>query len=306
MKSRLLPVLSILLGATALSACSINPRFDVPYDAKGVPSVKDILDKMYCELMHTADEIDPAYRAAFLKEDMTTTITLIVVGQDSTSPTLNFPAIGSILLAVTGVASRQRTNTMTLTYDFPVQQLHDVWEKHDGRVTVNCDAEDAKLGGDFNIERVVAAGYGSGDDAGFALPQTATTATDGTFTGESDFVITRSLNPTKLTFTISPIIGPNTLNFSDTYTNKIQYTFNPEKVPKPQGPAAVYLVPCPPHVTCLEGLAPFLSVPKNGGPPPTQTPPPAATPEVRQLNPDAIEQLNRLNLLALPGTTPSL
>ena len=275
---KLIPLAATLLAAS----CSMNPRFDVPYSAKGAPSLVEILDKMYCELMSSVDQLDPADRDLFLKEDMGASLSLQVQGTDSMTPSSNFPPFGTVSLAVSGTASRQRTNAMAQVFDMPVGALYAARDK----ATVNCATVDSTLGGDLNIARVVVASYEATDAAGFVLPRTAKSGPGGSFSGETDFQITQGVSAGKVSFLISTLMGPTGFTAQNTYTDKLGYSFTPLDVPQKPKPMPVYLVPCPKGEKCA-AIDPSSATSMD------------VTPTPRVLSPDIFDQLNRLSILGL-------
>jgi len=275
-----------LAGATLailLAGCSFNPKLDVPYGKDGAPSVVDILDKMYCELMSAVDQMPPAHVDDFKKEEMLVMLQLQVVGQDTVGPSSNFPPFDKLSLAVTGTASHQQTNIMTQSFDLRVRELYD--HRNDpGKF--DCSKQNQSLQGDLNIARVALSSYDALDQAGFALPTTTKTVSDGVFSGETDFQIVRGVTAGKLTFLIASIFGPTGFSAQNTYTDKLTFGFSKVATPQPAQPSPVYLVPCPTGKNCAEKHA-------------------IAVPAIRSPNPDNLENLTQQKLLSLPNGSGS-
>lgn len=225
---------SFFLGAAVLSAtmcggCAV-PRYDVPYDIAGQPTVKSIVDRIQCEIRDMVRNDRPddptTFRRGFLLNgdyDVEISMSLDVNDTGGLSPSLTYmtplSAATSFMFAANGTYSQSRDHNFTENIQLSVRSIYLDWR--DNIYPHDCPAADTNLSGKLGISDLVAMAAATDD-----LDTSKKLAGTGVFGGSVQFVVTKNITAAGPTWTLVNFKGPGPLGaFSEVHTDKITLAF---------------------------------------------------------------------------------
>jgi hypothetical protein len=206
--------------------CAV-PRYDVPYDTGGQPTVKSIVDRIQCEIRDMVRNDRPddptTYNRLFLLNgdyDVQVSMSLEVNDTGGLSPSLTYmtplSAVNSFMFGASGTFSESRDHNFTENVQLSVRNIYDDWRS--GNDLHDCPAADTNLSGTLGIRDFVAMAASSE-----GLDQTKGQSP---FGGTITFVVTKNVTAAGPTWTLVNFTGPGPLaNFSEINTDKITFAF---------------------------------------------------------------------------------
>ncbi len=220
-----------------LSACAEVPRYDVPVDQNGAPTVNSIVRRVQCELVTLVRDASPdgpayPYRKALLDGDYNVAISLSLDVTQSGSLAPSITAIFPFNLTIGGgaVLSKSRDQNFTQNLNFSLRGLYFGWVH--GNVTDHCPDADTSLAGKLGLQDAVTMALGaeavpgSGGAAGGGSSGAKSGASDSQFGGYVNFVLTRNVNSVGPTWSLQQFKGPGgLLGLSQVNTDKLTFAF---------------------------------------------------------------------------------
>ncbi|ACI58166.1 hypothetical protein Rleg2_4934 (plasmid) [Rhizobium leguminosarum bv. trifolii WSM2304] len=221
---------SIILGVVS-SSCGV-PRFDVPQNPAGQPTVKTIVERLQCELRELVQDDKPDFVPSFhapylLNNDYTVdaALSLEVNETGGLMPSLDFikpyiTAGHSLTWGVNGTFSRSRTQDFTENMHFSMRDIYLSWKQ--GGDAYLCPSEvKTNLAGKLGLSDFVAMAAATTDVINKASDK-------GPFGGTIKFIITKNISGAGPTWTLTRFKGPgNLVTASQIYTDSITIAFAP-------------------------------------------------------------------------------
>jgi hypothetical protein len=211
--------------SVSLAGCAtIPPDFDVPSYGQGVPSTSSIVDRIKCELIDLIrDDVEHPYkhRPLLLSYDyeVAMLLTLDVNDTGGLAPSLNFP-YGNFTFNVGANLSQSREDTFNINLTYSMRELARRWDR-DRKLAI-CPEFDTNLAGNLGLKRMVTGALDTPD----MLSTTDLSAAGGEFSGIVNFIVTKNLNSTGPTWTLTHFVGPGNLaSLSRVNNDKLSFGF---------------------------------------------------------------------------------
>jgi hypothetical protein len=218
-----------VLCATMCGGCAV-PRYDVPYDIGGQPTVKSIVDRVQCEIRDMVRNDRPddptTYNRLFLLNgdyDVEISLSLEVNDTGGLSPSLTYmtplSAATSFMFNANGTFSESRDHNFTENVQLSVRSIFLDWR--DNVYPHDCPAFDTNLSGTLGLRDIVAMAASSEQlDTSKGLDK------GGVFGGSVQFLVTKNIAGAGPTWTLVNFKGPGPLGtFSEVHTDKITLAF---------------------------------------------------------------------------------
>jgi hypothetical protein len=219
------------LCAVTLVGCAV-PRFDVPTDSAGQPTVQSIVNRVQCELRDMVrDDMgdkDPAsFHRLFLLNgdyDVEVSLSLDVNDTGGLSPSVAFmtplSALTSLAVGASATVSESRDHNFTENMQFSLRTIYLEWKKDPS--AHNCPAVDQSLSGTLGLKDFVAMA-----DLSTNLDTTLTLKSgNGVFGGSVQFLVTKNMTAAGPTWSLQFFRGPGTLgSLSEVNTDKLTVAF---------------------------------------------------------------------------------
>jgi hypothetical protein len=211
------------------SGCAV-PRYDVPFDSAGQPTVETIVDRIQCEIRDmvrddTPNDVTSFHRLFLLDGDYDAQISLSLEVNDTggLSPSLAYlnPITGatSFMFGANATFSESRDHNFTENIQLSVRTIYIDWKTN--RNPHNCPTSDTNLSGDLGIRDFVAMAAQTRN-----LDQSKNSAGKGVFGGSIQFLVTKNLSAVGPTWSLIHFKGPGPLaNVSEVNTDKITLAF---------------------------------------------------------------------------------
>lgn len=218
-----------VLCATMCGGCAV-PRYDVPYDTAGQPTVKSIVERVQCEIRDMVRDDragDPtSFHRLFLLNgdyDVEVSLSLDVNDTGGLSPSLTYmtplSAATSFMFGADGTFSQSRDHNFTENIQLSVRSIFLDWRN--GVDPHDCPSADSNLSGTLGLKDIVAmAALSENLDASKSLDK------GGVFGGSVQFLVTKNITGAGPTWTLVNFKGPGPLAaFSEIHTDKITLAF---------------------------------------------------------------------------------
>jgi hypothetical protein len=205
------------------------PRFDVPTDSAGQPTVYTIIQRIQCELRDMVRDDTPDNPASFhrlflLNGDYDVEIALSLEVNDTGGLTPNFaynsliPG-GTFLFNANGALSESRDHNFTENILLSLRQIFVDWKTNAN--PHDCPMPDTNLAGTLGIKDFVAMAALSQ-----SLDSSKKLADGGVFGGSIQFVVTKNISAIGPTWTLVHFTGPGPFgSLSEVNTDKITLAF---------------------------------------------------------------------------------
>jgi hypothetical protein len=218
--------------ALSCAACSV-PRYDVPVDSAGQPTVQSIVERIECEIRDMVrddrgdQDVTSFHRKFLLNHDYNVAVALSLEVNDTggLAPNLTYlnPLSAATLFTFDANLniSKSRVQNFTENLQFSVRQIYVDWKSGDN--AHDCPSADTNLSGALGIKDFVAmASLTEG------LDQKKDLSSGGVFGGSIEFVVTRSVTAFGPTWTLVHFRGPGSLgSASRVNTDKVTVAFAP-------------------------------------------------------------------------------
>jgi hypothetical protein len=246
-------LIAAALGASLCGGCAV-PRYDVPTDHVGQPTVKSIIDRIQCEIRDMVrddmgeNDVTSFHRRFLLNGDYDVEIALSVEVSDTggLAPTLAYmtplsPAT-SFLFNVNGTLSESRDHNFTENIQLSVRTIYTDWKT--GLNPHDCPVADTNLSGTLGLKDFVAMAALTPN-----LDEKQTLSGAGVFGGSIQFLVTKNLSAIGPTWTLVHFTGPGPLgSLSQVNTDKITFAFaQGPNVGKPMRALTLARRPNPPN-----------------------------------------------------------
>ncbi len=214
----------VALIAIFLSGCaSVVPKFDVPSDPAGVPTVRSIVDEITCEFDDMLAE--PVFRDFLLLGDVDVALQLTLTVNDTGGVTPSFTytnGLFSFNVGATYNQSREQNYTETLYYSMRQLYQDNQLAAKTGQPALCHQNIDTNLAGNLGLRDAVAIAIQS-PNLNFTKKLSGT---DGEFGGYVNFLITKNLNAVGPTWTLTHFKGPGSFGaVSEVNTDKLVFAF---------------------------------------------------------------------------------
>jgi hypothetical protein len=217
--ARCATLVSIFLGGCS----TVVPKFDVPTDSSGAPTVRSIVDEITCEFDDMLAE--PTFRDFLLLGDVDVALQLTLTVNDTGGLTPSFTYMAGLFSFNAGATlSQSREQNYTETLYYSMRQLY-----HDNQVAQAagqrpiCHQDvDTNLAGNLGIRDAVAIAIQS-PNLNFTKKLSGT---DGEFGGYVNFLVTKNVNAVGPTWTLTHFKGPGSFGaLSEVNTDKLVFAF---------------------------------------------------------------------------------
>ncbi|MCK1267244.1 hypothetical protein IVB44_25875 [Bradyrhizobium sp. 49] len=209
----------------ALSGCAaIPPNFDVPSDVHGTPSTGTIVQRIKCELIDLIrDDVPQPYKHRKLllgfDYEVAMLLSLDVNDTGGLAPSFNLP-YGNFAFNLGANVNQSREDTLNINLTYSMRELAHRWDQ-DRDLSI-CPAMDTNLAGNLGLRRMVTSALDTPD----MVEKADLSPTGGEFGGIVNFVLTRNLNSTGPTWTLTHFAGPGNLaSVSRVNTDKLSFGF---------------------------------------------------------------------------------
>lgn len=213
------------LLSTLIAGCAaIPPNFDVPSDMHGAPSTGTIVQRIKCELIELIrDDVPEPYkhRTVLLALDYEVAMLLSLDVNDTggLAPSVNLP-YSNFAFNIGANLNQSREDTLNINLSYNMRELARRWDQ-DRDLSI-CPAMDTNLAGNLGLKRIVTAAIETPD----MVEKAELSATGGEFGGIVNFTLTRNLNSTGPTWTLTHFVGPGNLaSLSRVNTDKLSFGF---------------------------------------------------------------------------------
>jgi hypothetical protein len=222
-------VLAVVLGASLCSGCAV-PRYDVPSDSAGQPTVETIVYRIQCEIRDMVrddmgnSDVTSFHRLFLLDGDYDVEIVLSLEVNDTggLSPSLSYmnplTSATSFVFSATGTLSESRDHNFTENIQLSVRNIFTEWKTNAN--PHNCPAPDTNLSGTLGLKDFVAMA-----DLTPNLDNSQTLAGKGVFGGSIQFLVTKNLSAIGPTWSLVHFKGPGAASISEINTDKITLAF---------------------------------------------------------------------------------
>ncbi len=229
MSGRSVFLCAVLLGALMCGGCAV-PRYDVPSDSAGQPTVQSIVERIECEIRDMVrddmeNDVTSFHRKFLLNGDYDVEVVLSLEVNDTggLAPSLTymtaFNAATSFVLNGNATLSKARDHNFTENIQLSVRNIYFDWKTnmnpHD------CPTPDTNLSGTLGLKDFVAMAALTRD-----LDEKQTLTGKGVFGGSMQFIVTKNLSAFGPTWSLEFFKGPGALaSLSEVNTDKITVAF---------------------------------------------------------------------------------
>jgi hypothetical protein len=246
---------ALLFCAAVSSMCGgcAVPRFDVPSDPAGQPTVQTIVARIQCEIRdmvvdNMPNDVTSFHRLFLLDGDYDVEIALSLEVNDTggLAPSLAYidpiSKLASFMFSGTGTISEARAHNFTENIQLSVRNIYTEWRTNAN--PHNCPVADTNLAGTLGIKDYVAMAALTPH-----LDQKQTISGKGVFGGSMQFVVNKNLNSLGPTWSLVRFKGPGPLvTLSEVNTDKITLAFaQGPNAGKRMGPITGVIPPNPPN-----------------------------------------------------------
>lgn len=215
MKSaRAASVCAAVLIASMCNGCAV-PRFDVPTDIAGQPTVQTIVARIQCEIRdmvvdNMPNDVTSFHRKFLLDGDYDVEIALSLEVNDTGGLTPNLAymnplsKLASFMFSATGTLSASRDHNFTVNIQLSVRNIYTEWRTSAN--LHNCPVADTNLAGTLGIKDYVAMAALTPH-----LDQKQTISGKGVFGGSMQFLVTKNLSSLGPTWSLVRFKGPGPL-----------------------------------------------------------------------------------------------
>jgi len=218
-----------IASAFACSSCAV-PRFDVPTDSAGQPTVETVTQRIECEIRDMVrddvpNEVTTFHRNFLLDGDYDVEIALSLEVNESggLAPALSYinplTSATSFMFGGAATLSEARDHNFTENIQLSVRSIYTEWKSNTN--PHNCPSPDTNLAGDLGIRNYVAMAALTPN-----LDAMQTASGKGVFGGSMQFLVTKSLNAVGPTWSLVHFKGPGGLaSLSRINTDKMTLAF---------------------------------------------------------------------------------
>lgn len=212
------------------SGCGV-PRYDVPYDKAGQPTVASIVARIQCELRDMVRDDRPTDPVTFNRHflldgdyDVEVSLSLEVNDSGGLTPSVAYvtpiPNAATLTLGASGNASESRDHNFTENIQLSTRKIYSDWKT--GFDTHDCPTvADTFLAGNLGISDMVAMANSTSE-----LDESRKLSDAGVFGGSIQFVVTKKITATGPTWMLVRFNNISALaDLSEVNTDKITLAF---------------------------------------------------------------------------------
>jgi hypothetical protein len=219
----------VILAAFAVCGGCAVPRFDIPSDSAGQPTVQTIIQRIQCELKDMVrddtDDVASFHRLFLLNGDYDVEVVLSLEVNDTggLAPSLSFmnplTAATSFTFGAGATLSESRDHNFTENIQLSVRSIYTDWKT--GANFHNCPSSDTNLAGTLGLKDFVAMAALTPE-----LDEKQTLSGKGVFGGSIQFLVTKNLSSLGPTWSLVHFKGPGALaSLSEVNTDKLTIAF---------------------------------------------------------------------------------